>query len=564
MINFFDKTPDAGMAGCKVLNPDGSLQLACRRGFPGPWTSFTKLSGLSSLFPKSRIFARYNLTYLDENETYEVDAVSGSFMMIRREVYEKTGGFDPQFFMYGEDLDLCYRTQQAGYMVYYVHSTEIIHYKGESTKRSSLDETNVFYKAMHLFVKKHFTSSYLAGMLLQSAIIFRKLFAFGNLYSLIIIPLLADAVLFGFSTRIAEYIYSNDHWIGFPVETKPYVYILPALFQTLVSLVTYTYRKNSLSILRMIISLVIGFVLLASITFFLKQFAFSRAVLLITYLAAFLLFISWRIVAKLFFKYGLSDVARKSRTLLVGFGAVAGEITNKLKANVNSYHNIVGLIESSPEEYGKEYEDLEVLGTIVNLRKVVIDKNIDEVIFSADKIGYEQMFSAISDCQGTKVEFMVTGHELDFMVGKSIITMLDNMPFVKVQYNISSSIYRFSKWLLDKVLSVSMLILLYPLLLVTRYLFRIKGGFTEFVFSVPKVLIGKKSFIGPRKKSYHGELFLGKAGLTGLWFIEDVDENSEEDELKLNLFYAKNMNVWMDLEILGNTLSKIFMKVNKK
>ncbi|HEY6435350.1 MAG TPA: glycosyltransferase family 2 protein, partial [Ignavibacteriaceae bacterium] len=152
MISFFESNSVCGLAGCKILNSDGTLQLACRRSFPGPWTSFTKVTGLSNLFPKSKIFARYNLTYLDENKTHEVDAVSGSFMMIRKEVYGKTGGFDEQFFMYGEDLDLCYRVQKNGYKVYYMHETQIIHYKGESTKRSNLDETKLFYDAMHLFV----------------------------------------------------------------------------------------------------------------------------------------------------------------------------------------------------------------------------------------------------------------------------------------------------------------------------------------------------------------------------------------------------------------------------
>src|SRR3989337_2517838 len=178
MIKFFEQTPDAGMAGCKILNPDGTLQLACRRSFPGPWTSFTKVTGLSNLLRASRIFARYNLTYLDENKTYEVDAVSGSFMMIRKEVYEMVGGFDERFFMYGEDLDLCYRIQKSGYKVYYYPGTQIIHYKGESTKRSSLDETNIFYDAMHLFVKKHFSSFYLVEIILRSAIGFRKFFKF--------------------------------------------------------------------------------------------------------------------------------------------------------------------------------------------------------------------------------------------------------------------------------------------------------------------------------------------------------------------------------------------------
>ncbi len=184
IIKFFDSTNDVGIVGCKVLNPDGTLQLPCRRGFPGPWTSFTKITGLSKLFPKSKLFARYHLTYLDENKTYEVDAISGAFMFIKRETYEKVGGFDQHFFMYGEDLDLCYRIQKAGFKVYYFHETEIIHYKGESTKRSRIDETKVFYNAMHFFVKKHFSASFVVEFILRAAIALRTLFAFlGKLIS---------------------------------------------------------------------------------------------------------------------------------------------------------------------------------------------------------------------------------------------------------------------------------------------------------------------------------------------------------------------------------------------
>ncbi|MBI3578172.1 MAG: glycosyltransferase family 2 protein, partial [Ignavibacteriales bacterium] len=139
MLKFFENNPDVGLAGCKILNPDGSFQLPCRRSFPTPWVALTKMSGLSALFPRTRLFGRYNLTYLSPDETYEIDAVSGSFMMLRREAYEQVGGLDEDFFMYGEDLDWCYRIQKAGWKNYYVHSTKIIHYKGESTKRSNLD-----------------------------------------------------------------------------------------------------------------------------------------------------------------------------------------------------------------------------------------------------------------------------------------------------------------------------------------------------------------------------------------------------------------------------------------
>jgi len=132
MIEFFSENPEAGAAGCKILNADGSLQLACRRSFPTPFVAFSKIIGLSRLFPRSRWFGKYNLTYLDPDGIASVDAVSGSFIFFRREILDSVGYFDESFFMYGEDLDWCYRIKKAGWQIYYVPKTQIIHYKGET------------------------------------------------------------------------------------------------------------------------------------------------------------------------------------------------------------------------------------------------------------------------------------------------------------------------------------------------------------------------------------------------------------------------------------------------
>jgi len=112
--------------------------------FSDSWVAFTKVSGLSSLFGSTKLFGKYNLTYLNPDESYEVDAISGSCMMIRREVFNTIGGLDESFFMYGEDLDWCYRVQKGGWKVFYVADTKIIHYKGESTRRSDIDELSIF------------------------------------------------------------------------------------------------------------------------------------------------------------------------------------------------------------------------------------------------------------------------------------------------------------------------------------------------------------------------------------------------------------------------------------
>ncbi|MFC2133296.1 glycosyltransferase [Bacteroidota bacterium] len=562
LIKFFNDNPDAGMAGCKVLNPDGSLQLACRRGFPGPWTTLTKLTGLSTLFPKSKLFARYNLTYLDANETYEVDAISGAFMMMRKEAYENIGGFDPQFFMYGEDLDLCYRIQKAGYKVYYVHSTEIIHYKGESTKRSSIDETNVFYKAMHLFVNKHFSSSFILKIILQAAIIVRKLFAFANVYKIILTAIIVDFVINASSIFLAEYIYSTDSWIGFPEIVRPWVYLIPALMQLTISGFASAYKKNVLSILRSLGALVIGFVLLSSITFFFKQYAFSRAVLLITYSLLFISFTLWRVFVKVVFKFGVVSDSGKLRTLVVGTNSKAIDIAAKLKSSLTSLHHVVGIIGIGKMQIGKKIKSFEVLGSLDNLKKILRDRKIDKVIFSSDEIPFSQMFIVVSECQGENVEFMVAGSEMDYLVGKSSVTMMEHIPLLKVSYNISSLHSRLTKAFFDFSFSF-ILLFFFPFIYFASKLSKKQSRFFKFMLGVPAVFIGRKSFVGPLSDSFFQDLYLGKIGLTGLWFTELVDAADKEEIHKLNIYYARNHSIWLDLEIIGKTFANMLLRREK-
>lgn len=558
MIKFFENTPDAGIAGCKVLNPDGTIQLACRRSFPGPWTSFTKVIGLSKLFPNSRLFARYNLTYLDENKTYEVDAISGAFMMIKKEAYDKIGGFDEQFFMYGEDLDLCYRTQKEGYKVYYVHSTEIIHYKGESTKRSNIDETKVFYDAQYVFVRKHFSSSFIVESILQMAIFFRKFFAFLNIYKLVILSIAIDFIVFTCAVFFAEHIYSKATWFGFPEFAKPWVYFVPAIIQIIISSIGGAYKKNSFSILNTLVSLFFGMIFLSALTYFFKQVAFSRAVVLITYSISVVLFLFWRIALKVLFKLGLEKDIRKSRTLIVAGENKAEELAKKLKSTLTSFYQVVGLIGLTRKSVGTQIGNYKILGVVDNIKKIIVDEKIDKVIFYSEDFSFNQMFTIVAECHGLSVEFLVAGKELDYMVGKSSVTMLDDIPLLKVQYNISSFVNRSIKRTFDLVISTLVLFLVYPFIyLFSKSAFG-KNKFCQFILQIPKVLFGKKSFVGPRDSAFLDELYVGRMGLTGFWFIENLSETDNEETKKLDLFYAKNQNIWLDLEILGKTFSKMF------
>lgn len=157
MVAFMDAHPEAGAAGPKVLLPDGRLDLACRRSFPSPEVSFYRLIGLSHLFPRSRRFGRYNLTYLDPDVETEVDSVVGAFMLVRREAIAQVGLLDEGFFMYGEDLDWAYRLKQAGWRIYYTPRVSILHVKRAASRQNPRARI-AFWQAMRRFYDKHYAA----------------------------------------------------------------------------------------------------------------------------------------------------------------------------------------------------------------------------------------------------------------------------------------------------------------------------------------------------------------------------------------------------------------------
>lgn len=156
-IAFINKNNCA--VGIKMLDGSGNFLKESKRAFPSPATSMFKLFGLAKLFPHSKTFSKYHLSYLNENENHEVDVLAGAFMMVPKNILDRVGGFDEDFFMYGEDIDLSFRIQKAGFKNFYFAESSIIHFKGESTKKGSLNYVKMFYKAMSIFVKKHYGSS---------------------------------------------------------------------------------------------------------------------------------------------------------------------------------------------------------------------------------------------------------------------------------------------------------------------------------------------------------------------------------------------------------------------
>lgn len=172
-IKWMDEHPECGAAGVKMIDGNGFFLPESKRSFPSTWNSFCKLFGLSSIFPKSKLFARYHLRYLHEDKPHQVPVLAGAFMLLRTDLTKKVGGFDEDFFMYGEDMDLSYRMITDNKVNYYL-PIPIIHYKGECTKTESLNYVKIFYEAMHIFYRKHYPrSSWMNKIVVKTAIVFR-------------------------------------------------------------------------------------------------------------------------------------------------------------------------------------------------------------------------------------------------------------------------------------------------------------------------------------------------------------------------------------------------------
>jgi GT2 family glycosyltransferase len=291
-MSFLDSKKEAGALGIRMLDGGGKFLKESKRAFPAPLTSLYKLFGLSRVFPRSRTFAKYHLEYLSQKENHEVDVLSGAFLMDNRQVLEKTGSFDETFFMYGEDIDLSFRIQKAGYKNFYFAESSIIHFKGESTRKLSLNYVRMFYNAMNIFVKKHYGGSRagLFNFIIHVAIWMRAgLSATARFIRRVGLSLI-DAGLILLSFIIMKTVWQNVRpevayenrllWIAFPVFT--FIYLLVAYYAGL-----YDRRYRQAELIRS--TLVSTLTVLAGYSLLPEKFRFSRAIVVLGALLAFVL-----------------------------------------------------------------------------------------------------------------------------------------------------------------------------------------------------------------------------------------------------------------------------------
>ncbi len=538
-IGFFISHPDAGALGIKMIDGSGNFLRESKRSFPSPKTSLYKLFGLARLFPRSKTFARYHLGSLDENKDHEVDVLAGAFMMVKKEVLGKTGGFDEVFFMYGEDVDLSYRIQKAGYKNYYFSGSSVIHFKGESTRKGSLNYVMLFYNAMSVFVGKHYGGGRAGafGFLIYLAIWFRAgMTALGNFIRRVGLPLIdAGLILLSFwlmKNIWNEYIRPATHyenrllWISFPAFTA--FYLVTAYYA---GLYDKWYRRSEL----ISSALVATIVLLAGYALLPEQYRFSRGIILFGALLAFLLIGSLRwLLAHTRVIKAANDREDNPNTLIVG-SQQEYETTLQLMKDAGLHERVLGRVAVADDDTtGIGYwKKIDLLSGIIPFR---------EVIFCEGKLSFKNIIGVVSQLpRGTVIKFHSNGSHS--IVGSDSKDSSGEFVAKENGFNLAHPHNRRLKRLIDIVIAGTGLIT-FPV-----QVFLVKKPFA-FLGNCFTVLFARKTWIGYAMEEKNLPL-LRKPVMACNGVSFSVKQQLPPDSLQmLDYWYARDYKPSADLRLL--------------
>jgi GT2 family glycosyltransferase len=382
ICGFMDATPDAGALGVKMIDGKGQYLPESKRGLPTPQVAFYKMFGLSKLFPKSKRFGRYYLGFLAKEDVHAVEVLAGAFMLLRTSVLAKIGMLDEDYFMYGEDIDLSYRITKAGYKNYYFPNTTIIHYKGESTKKASVNYVFVFYRAMIIFAQKHYSQKHaqLFSILIHTAIYGRALIALLFRFVQSTYLWILDVLLFMIGTRVITYSYAEYKFetsAAYANQVVEWNSLLYAVLWSAGLFVAGGYNKR-VGFSDVVKGIAFGTIAIAFFYAFADEgYRFSRAIIvlggLLSLICAYVLRLMVYIVSHKRVSLSLSSTVK---TIIVG-NLQEVERVQYLLTHSKANSNYVGYVSVNEEENRSEY----YLGMERQLPEIVELFSVEEIIF---------------------------------------------------------------------------------------------------------------------------------------------------------------------------------------
>jgi GT2 family glycosyltransferase len=549
VIRFMDEHPDAGGLGIKMVDGKGNFLPESKRGLPTPSVAFYKIFGLAKLFPGSKKFGQYHLTYLDKEKTHMVDVLSGAFMLLRKEALDKVGMLDETFFMYGEDIDLSYRITQGGYKNYYFADSSIIHYKGESTKKSSVNYVIVFYKAMAIFAQKHFSSgnARLFNFLIYFAIYLRAFIAIMGRFlrqsffpaidfGLILLGLYVMKDIYEEQFKFTEHYYSERLInFAFPAYTLIWMFF---------SFLSGGYDRP-FKVFKMIRGVLVGTAIILIIYSLLPEnYRFSRALILLGTAYTVLVYVITRLIYNAAgikqFKFRTEE--KSKRIVIIGSEEEFDRVFNLLKeTRINA--GFVGFVSNNDNGVKHPY----YIGNFNQINEVVDVHHINEIIFCAKNISSQNIIDKMLTLVTKGVDFKIAPPESLSIIGSNSIDTAGDLYVIDIN-NVGKPENKRKKRLFD--LSISGLFLV-----LSPVLIWIQRNKLNFLSNCFKVLLGIYSWVGYGKAPRKDLPEIKPSVLTPA----DVSANNLQPD-KINLLflsYSKDYSIEKDIKIVFGSLKNL-------
>ncbi|MCU0417767.1 MAG: glycosyltransferase family 2 protein, partial [Cytophagaceae bacterium] len=534
IVQFMQEHPEAGGLGVKMLDGKGNFLPESKRGLPSPWVAFYKIFGLSALFPKSKKFGHYHLGYLDKDKTHQVEVLSGAFMLLRKSTLDTIGLLDEDYFMYGEDIDLSYRILKHGKKNYYYPETRIIHYKGESTKKTSINYVFIFYKAMIIFAQKHFTSKNagIFSFLIHIAIYLRAAMAIVNRVFLATYLPLFDFIAISTPLAILEF------WS--PISSNAFPRNLLFLSTVwLLSLWINGAYSNTVKIYHILKAMLLGSIVIAAASYVLEPVTYTKSYVVVGSVASLLFLIGCRAVLHFSNWNRIKWMGNTNKTtILIGSYDECKRIDDLLKDT--SYPlNILGYITSGLKKDVKG----KYLGSINQLTKIVQMYGIEEIIFCSKDLSANTIIEWMTKIDNTAIDFKIVPEESNVIIGSNSKNKRGDFYTLNINLNILKEENLRNKRVLDVAFSLSLMVL-YPMI------FWIYEQPKQLWKNITSVMSGDCSWVG---YSDHGALNLPriKPGiLHPLTGIKERLQLKEDHIIEVNLKYARDYSLFKDIHII--------------
>lgn len=545
-VTFMDEHPDAGGLGVKMIDGKGKFLPESKRGLPSPSVAFFKMFGFSSLFPKSKLFNKYHLGYLDKNKTHEVDVLAGAFMMVRKSVLDKIGLLDEAFFMYGEDIDLSYRITQAGYKNYYFPGTRIIHYKGESTKKSSVNYVFFFYNAMIVFARKHFSkkNARMYSTLIKFAIYLRATISIITRFlTRIALPFTDSVLIFGGIWFIKEY--WEKHFIFQSGGHYPLLFTFVAVPAYIVIWLLSVYLSGGydrpIRLRKVTQGMVVGTVIILVLYSLLSEsYRFSRALIILG--------AAWGVISMLTTRFILHILNLKEfqinedknkRFIIIGEKEEAERVSELLQKTIIN-PGFIGLVSFQLHRNNTNG----FIGHLGQIREIIWIHNIDEVIFCAKDVPSQVIMDQMSELKDQQVDYKIAPPESLSIIGSNSINTSGDLYVIDIN-SITKMDNRRNKRLLDVVTSFALLSL-YP------FVFFIVKNPIGLLRNIFLVLLNLRSWVGYSELSEteaHRLPEIKKGILNPFDAFHDKPVPGEAIA-RLNLLYARDYKITNDVNII--------------